>query len=212
MPRLRQIPRAEVQSPIVIEYYNRLFEDRDPVAQPGTRTGTSGNWWTVFAQVPDIFEHAVKGFALYMSKNRKLSPLLRELGQTRAGWATGSQFVYSQHCKSCRGLGMPEEKIEAIKEWQTADCFDEKERALLAYTDYLVTLRGRVPEGVFAKLKKHFTEEQIFEFTYTTCLYDMHAVMSRALRLEFDDRDDPIVEIAAPKDYKGGNFLGSDNR
>ena len=29
----------------------------------------------------------------------------------------------------------------------------------------------------------------------------MHAVMSRALRLEFDDRDDPIVEVAAPEGY-----------
>ena len=212
MPRLRQIPRAEVNSPVVLEYYDRLFKGRDPVAQPGTHTGTSGNWWTVFAQVPDIFDHAVRGFALYLNPGRKLSPALRELGQTRAGWLTGSQFVYSQHCKSCRNAGMPEEKIAAIREWQVADCFDEKERALLAYTDYLVLMRGRVPEAVFVKLKKFFSEEQILEFTYTTCMYDMHAVMSRALRLEYDDRDDPIVEVAAPEGYKGGNFLDTGNR
>jgi hypothetical protein len=29
-------------------------------------------------------------------------------------------------------------------------------------------------------------------------MYTMHAVISRALRLEYDNRDDPIVEIAAP--------------
>jgi len=38
-------------------------------------------------------------------------------------------------------------------------------------------------------------------------MYDMHAVMSRALRLEYDDRDDPIVEIAAPEAFKGRDFL-----
>jgi hypothetical protein len=38
-------------------------------------------------------------------------------------------------------------------------------------------------------------------------LYDMHAVMSRALRLEYDDRDDPVVEIAAPKDFAARDFL-----
>jgi hypothetical protein len=38
-------------------------------------------------------------------------------------------------------------------------------------------------------------------------LYDMHAVMSRALRLEYDDRDDPIVEIAAPTKFKARDFL-----
>ena len=26
-------------------------------------------------------------------------------------------------------------------------------------------------------------------------MYEMHALICRALRLEFDDRDDPIVEI-----------------
>ncbi|RLC59195.1 MAG: carboxymuconolactone decarboxylase family protein, partial [Chloroflexi bacterium] len=30
------------------------------------------------------------------------------------------------------------------------------------------------------------------------CTYDMHATMSRALRLEFDDVDDPITEVPAP--------------
>ena len=86
------------------------------------------------------------------ARERRLDPLLRELGQTRAGWLTSSQFVYSQHCKSCRGLGMPEEKIAAIQHWQVADCFDARERALLAYTDYLVDQRGRVPDAVFDAL------------------------------------------------------------
>lgn len=207
MPRLHQVTRKEATSPIVIEWYDKLFGDRDPVSQPGTRTGTKGDWWTVFALVPDLLDHAVRGFAFYLNPKRKLSPLLRELGQTRAGWLNGSQFVYSQHCKSCRGAGMSEEKIAAIKEWQVADCFDEKERALLTYADYLVLQRGRVPDAVFAKLKTFFSDEEILEFTYTTCMYDMHAVMSKALRVEFDDRDDPIVEVAAPEQFKGRDFL-----
>ncbi len=30
------------------------FGDRDPVAEPGTATGTPGDWWPVFALVPDF--------------------------------------------------------------------------------------------------------------------------------------------------------------
>ena len=44
------------------------------------------------------------------------------------------------------------------------------------------------------------------EFTYITMMYSMHAVISRALRLEYDDRDDPIVEIAAPEEYQAENL------
>jgi len=32
-------------------------------------------------------------------------------------------------------------------------------------------------------------------------------VMSRALRTEFDDRDDPIVEVAPPEGFSARDFL-----
>jgi alkylhydroperoxidase family enzyme len=194
MPRLRQVPRADAPE-VVTTMYDMLFGDRDPVAEPGTATGTPGNWWTVFALVPDIFDHAVRGFGLYRSRRRKLDPKLRELGQTRAGWLTQSQFVFSQHCKSCRDVGLAEDKIDAIPYWSASDVYAPEERLVLAYADALVSELGRVPDGLFAAMKAAFSDEEILELTYVTSLYMMHGVMSRALRLEFDDRDDPIVEV-----------------
>jgi alkylhydroperoxidase family enzyme len=199
MPRLRQVSKQDAH-PLAQQIYGTLFGERDPITQPGTATGTPGNWWTVFAGAPDIFDHAVAGFQVYRSSKRKLDPKLRELGQTRAGWARGSQFVYSQHCKGARSVGLTEEQIAAIPSWQVATCFSPLERAVLAYTDALVYDGGRTSEGIFVELKKHLSDEEILEFTYVTALYDMHAVMSRALRLEYDDVDDRMVEIAAPKD------------
>ncbi|HVX18707.1 MAG TPA: carboxymuconolactone decarboxylase family protein [Acidimicrobiales bacterium] len=206
MPRLQQISRDDTDAPIVLAMYQRLFGDRDPVKEPGTATGTPGDWWTVFANSPDVLEHACRGFGLYASPNRKMKPRHRELGQTRAGWLVGSQFVFSQHCKSCRALGFPEDKIAAIKAWSTSDLFDAPERALLAYTDALVHGFGRVDDALFDVLHEHFTDEQILEFTYITMMYTMHAVISVALRLEYDERADPIVEIAAPDDYQPENL------
>src|SRR5262245_60889659 len=201
MPRLKQIPKADAEAPIVKSMYKRLFGDRDPVAEPGTATGTPGDWWTVFANSPEVLEHACRGFALYASPERKLPAHLRELGQTRAGWLVGSQFVFSQHCKACRAYGFSEEKIEALKAWSTSDLFTPPERALLAYTDSLVQSFGRADYALFDELREHFSDEEILEFTYITMMYAMHAVISVALRLEYDDRSDPIVEIAAPEDY-----------
>ena len=211
MPRLRQVPRAEVTSKNILRMYDALFGDRDPVAEPGTATGTRGDWWTVFANSPDVFDHAVSGFALYRGQ-RQLDPVLRELGQTRVGWAKGSQFVFSQHCKSLRGLKVSEEKIAAVPSWQVADCFSPEERAVLAYADCLALSAGRTPDAVFEALKRFMSDEQILEFTYIVMLYDMHAVMSRALRVEYDDRDDPVVEIAAPKDFAARDFLDTGRR
>ena len=149
----------------------------------------------MFALVPDVLEHAVQGFGLYQSPKRILDPVLRELAQARVGWASGSQFVYSQHCKSLRALEVPEETIAAVPHWSAADCFDETQRLVLAYTDCLAFDHGRVPDGLFDALRARLTDEEILELTYITTLYLQHAVMSRALRTEFDDRPEPIVEI-----------------
>ncbi|MBI1251321.1 MAG: carboxymuconolactone decarboxylase family protein [Alphaproteobacteria bacterium] len=198
MPRLREVPRTEAD-PYVIGLYDFLFGERDPVKEPGTATGTPGNWWTVFALSPDAFKHATEGFQYYRSRKRKLDPKLRELGQTRAGFVKGSQFVFSQHCKSCRAVGLSEAQIEAIPHWPITDVFSPVERAVLAYTDCLSLQSGRVPEAIFTEMKKYLSDEEILEFTYITMMYDMHAVMSRALRVEYDDVDERIVEIAAPE-------------
>ena len=198
MPRLRQVSKKDAH-PFAQQLYGTLFGDRDPVAEPGTATGTRGDWWTVFAGSPDIFDHAVAGFQLYRSPKRKLDAKLREIAQTRVGWARGSQFVFSHHCKAARSAGLPEEKIAAIPHWQVAECYTPVERAVLAFTDALVLAGGRTADGVVAALKKHLSDEEIMELTYITALYDLHAVISRALRLEYDDVDERVVEIAAPK-------------
>ena len=197
MPRLKQAGR-EANNPFANQIFDLLFGDRDPIAEPGTETGTPGNWWTVFNIVPDAFQHTTDGFRFYRSPERKLDPKLRELGQTRAGFVVGSKFVFSQHCKASRDAGLTEEQVSSIPHWAVATCFNEIERGVLAFTDALVLEHGRVPNGVFDALKAHLSDEEILELTYITCTYMMHAIMSRALRLEYDDVDDPIVEVAAP--------------
>lgn len=205
MPRLSQVGPDDAH-PFAKAVYRSLFGDRDPVKEPGTDAGTPGNWWTVFALVPDAFDHTTDGFRFYRSPERRISPRLRELGQTRAGWAVGSQFVFSQHCKAMRDQGFTDEQVSAIPSWSVADCWSPAERAVLAYTDALVLQHGRVADGVFDSLREHLSDEEILEFTYVTATYAMHATMSRALRLEFDDIDDPVVERPDSR----GRFAGLD--
>lgn len=210
MPVLRRVPRSEINSPVINNYFDLLFGPGvDPIEKPGTATGTPGDWWSVFALAPDVFRHAVEGFALYRSPDRKLDPVLRELAQTRAGWVIGSQFVYSQHCKSLRGLGVSDARIAAVAHWGVSDLFTPEERAVLTYADCLAGQQGRTPTEVIDRLKAFLDDETIFELTYITALYGMHAVITRALRLEFDDREDPIVEVAAPEGFTAQDFLSA---
>ena len=197
MTRTRQIPRDEAPASVAA-VYQRMFGDRDPVAEPGTATGTPGNWWTVFAQTPQLLDHMVAGFALFNSPDRALPADLRELALTRTGFAAGSQFVFSQHCKAARRAGVAPDKVAAIPAWTTSELFSPVERAVLAYTDEVVLSRGRVQDATFAALASHLGEPEIIELTYAATTYMLHATMCRALRLEYDDVGERIVEIAAP--------------
>ncbi|MCP5024651.1 MAG: carboxymuconolactone decarboxylase family protein [Actinomycetia bacterium] len=199
MTRTRQIPRHEAPDS-ALPIYERLFGDRDPVAEPGTATGTPGDWWTVFAQTPDLLDHMVAGFGLFSSPDRELPANLREIGLTRTGFTAGSQFVFSQHCKAARRTGVTDEQLEAIPTWSISDVFSAAERAVLAYADEMVLGGGRVQDATFEALSSHLNEPQIIELTYSVASYQLHATMCRALRLEYDDVDERIVEIAAPTD------------
>lgn len=201
MPRLRQVAKANATEN-VRKFYKRLFGDRDPVTDPGTATGTPGNWWTVFAIAPYIFDHATAHFGMFGmfgdSSVSKLDPRVRELAIIRVGFLRESQFVYSQHCKAGRRAGLSDAQIDAVRHWTSSDLFDARDRALLAYVDALILQHGRVTDEEFAALKKHLSDEDILEVTYHSLGYNLHAVACRALKLEFDDVPDRIVEVAGP--------------
>ncbi len=211
MPRLRQVSRADAPPPVAA-MYARLFGERDPVVEPGTATGTPGNWWTVFALVPDVLAHAQAGFALFSSPSRSLTPYQRELALTRAGFARGSQFVFSQHSKAARHAGVPEEKLRALPAWAVSPAFDAADRAILAYADEMTLAHGRVQDATFAALREHLSDEAILELTYAVATYGMHATICRALRLEFDDVDERVTEVASPAGGGAADVMGQISR
>ncbi len=195
MPRVRPLPRAEA-TPDVLKSYDMVFgEGRDPVAEPGTGTGTPGDWWTTWANVPGI----LKAFSAYSMADSPLDAKLREIALLRAGYLRGSQFVFSQHCKAGRAVGVAAEKIAAVPYWTIADAFTPAERAVLAFTDGLIGEGGRVHDRVFAALKQHLPDDQILMLTYFVNMYALHATSTKALRLEYDNVPERIVEIPAPE-------------
>ena len=211
MPRLREVPKKNANK-YINKYYKALFGDRDPVQEPGTATGTPGNWWTVFALVPYIFEHATKHFGMFgMFADKSVSQLdgtTRELGIMRAGYTQGSQFVFSQHCKAARRFGITEDKIAAIPHWEVSPIFDEKERAILAWTDALILQGGRASDELFEVLHSHLSDEDILELTYHVMGYNLHAVCCKALRLEYDDVPERIREVPVPAAGEVADWAG----
>jgi alkylhydroperoxidase family enzyme len=194
MPRVEPLSRAQADADTAA-IYDRVFgPGRDPVTDPGTSTGTPGTWWTAWAKTPGI----LSAFSAFPMGSTTLDAGLRELALIRTGYTRQSQFVYSQHCKAGRAMGVAEAKIKAVPCWTLADCFSEVERAVLAFVDGQILEGGRVHDRVFEVLHRHLSDEEILALTYVINMYALHATATRALRLEYDDVPDRIVEIPAP--------------
>jgi len=170
----------------------------------GTMTGTPGNWWTVWARVPGI----LSAFSAYPQQNAPLDAKLREIALIRTGYVRQSRFVFSQHCKAARRMGVEDAKVEAVPYWTLSDVFGDAERACLAYVDALMLEDGRVHDKVFEALKQHLSEEAILALTYVVNMYSLHAVSTRALRLEYDDIDERIREIPVPTERRVQDWKG----
>ena len=194
--RLKPVSLAEA-SPEIREVYRQFFGERDPVAEPGTATGTPGDYWTTYALVPDILKLSRESLFALLQPGRILKPKYRELAILRAAIVGDSKFEYSQHLKVARMVGLTEEKLAAIKGWITSDKFDAAERAVMAATDEMVG-RNLIEDATFAELKRHLNDPQIMELVFVIATWRMHGMIVRALHLEYDnDTTSRLAEVPA---------------
>ena len=195
MARIKPVARADA-APEVQAVYDRMFSPgRDPVAEPGTATGSSGDFWTVLANIPGVVTHII-GFTEAFPKSQ-LSPDLREVVICRTAFNIGSKFEYSQHRKHLRNFEYPEAKAADIPVWASSDLFSAEERALLAYVDELTLCAGRTQDATFERLQSHFSDVQIIEAAYVAAHYVAYGLLIKSLRLEYDDFPERVEEVVS---------------
>lgn len=92
-----------------------------------------------------------------------LEPEIAEYAFLRASALNGCRVCTATHRRNSRGLGFPEAKITAIEHWTEHRAeFEDKEIALLEFTDAVTTLEGReaaVPDELWARMEDHYGKE-----------------------------------------------------
>ena len=108
----------------------------------------------------------------------------RELAVIRVAILNNVEYVIRAHGPAyALKEGLTPEQVAALSDWQPSNLFDEKQRALLAYTD-AVTRDMDVPDAVFADVRKHFSERQTVELTLLIGAYNMLTRFLKALKVD----------------------------
>jgi alkylhydroperoxidase family enzyme len=108
----------------------------------------------------------------------------RELVIVRVAQANSYAYALRQHVPGIAVAdGVSLEECEALKDWRPSRFFSERERALLAYVDAMMTA-PEVPDDVFEALRRHFSEREVVEISVLVGTYIMHNRVFTALRVD----------------------------
>jgi alkylhydroperoxidase family enzyme len=139
--------------------------------------------------------HLVQGFAPKLAKARLdmayalrydvIAPaLLREMAILRIGQILNSEYELDQHIPLAKACGMADAQIAALPDWRASSLFDEKQRALLGYTEAVALHGGDVDDATYAAFAKHFSPQEIVELTITVITYYGTGQLTKALRVK----------------------------
>ncbi len=96
-------------------------------------------------------------------RNRgELDPVVRELAITRTGILCEAPYEIVAHKRIGKGVGVTDAQNAALEDWEAAGCFNELQRAALAFTDEIVRLH-RPTDATFEAIATRLTPAALVE-------------------------------------------------
>jgi alkylhydroperoxidase family enzyme len=102
----------------------------------------------------------------------ELDPVVRELAITRTGILCEAPYEIVAHKRIGKSVGVTDEQNAALENWQGASCFDEVQRAALAFADEVVTLK-RPTDATFKTIAAKLTPAALVELQLAVGFYVM---------------------------------------
>lgn len=96
-----------------------------------------------------------------------LDEKLLDLIKIRASQVNGCAFCIDMHTIDARAHGETEQRIYALNAWREVPFFDERERAVLEFTEAVTRVsETHVPDDVYESVRQHFSEQEVVNLTW----------------------------------------------
>src|SRR5438270_5587123 len=131
----------------------------------------NANIFRMMAHSPSYFEQYCRLGGAIRNKG-ELDPVVRELAITRTGILCEAPYEVVAHKRIGKGVGVSDEQNAALEDWKSAACFNEVQRAALAFTDEIVKLR-RPTDATFEAIAAKLTPAALIELQLAVGFYIM---------------------------------------
>ena len=144
----------------------------------------NANIFRMMAHSPSYLEQYCRLGGAIRSRG-ELDPVVRELAITRTGILCQAPYEIVAHKRIGKGVGVTDEQNEALENWQSATCFNEVQRAALAFADEIVKL-PRPTDATFNAIASKLTPAALVELQISIGFYIMTSKFLETLAIDME--------------------------
>lgn len=175
MRTVARIPYADPNAPAVAEHAERIRRERG---------GKVLNLYRMLLHSPPVALGWL-GFLTAIRQQAELAGRYRELAILRIAVLNGASYEFKQHVPFALAEGLTRAQLDALQAGAAPADLADADRAVLAYTDAM-TREIRVPDDVFAAVRKHFSERELVELTATVGAYNLVSRFLEAIQIDHE--------------------------
>lgn len=135
----------------------------------------------LWARVPRLFVAVALLYGVLDRKRSPLDPVLRSLVTVRVSQINWCRFCVDINSATLARHAGSMDKVEQLEQWRESDAFDERERAVLEYSEAMTYPDRPVPDATFERLREFFDEDEIVELTGLIAFQNLSSKFNSAL-------------------------------
>ena len=118
----------------------------------------------IWAHQPKLLS-AMGKFQQGVRSSHTVDERLKNLCELKGAQMIGCEFCVDLGSQICRNSGRSDDELLALPRYRESDLFTEREKLALDYTVAVMRTPVEVTDGLFARVKEHFSDQQLVEIT-----------------------------------------------
>jgi AhpD family alkylhydroperoxidase len=111
----------------------------------------------------------------------RLDARYRELAYLKAAMLADCKLCIANHSASARRIGISDEQISAMDDYEGADVFDDLELAILRFTEHVAREPGKTPEPLLRQLREALGNDAVIVLTQVIGIANLFSRFNNAL-------------------------------
>ena len=163
MARIQGVPQGQAGPMVRVVYWfmrrgMKKLTGREPAYGSGIEPVE------IWAHRPKMMSGMGK-FQQAVRKGNAVEERLKNLVELKGAQMIGCEFCVDLGSQICRNSGLPDEELLALPRYRHSELFTEREKLALDYTVGVMRTPVEVSDELFARIKEHFSDEQLVEIT-----------------------------------------------